>query len=1611
MTGPRMGRGVALVAAVAVAGSVAFAVVRTSRPEWSLAVPSLLIAAYSAMRLALWALTAGSPPRSESPVDDRGRAAAVLAEARTEIAVIAEDEPSVHVRTAVLAAIAAASQPRVMLVGADRRLSELARSLGVRHVPADEGWDAGVAAALADARGELLLVSTASSAVVPGAIGRVVDHFDSGCVWVQTTISAPADRDVLDQFDHAVVQPGLDRHDSVVWTGPGSIVAVDALRTVHAGADAATVTRRLHARGWHGRFSPQTLVVPLRDRMPAPVRTSALPTLWTRRVRFRQRLAAVRSAIDDLSPLMAVVAVTTVAAAAAAGRAPVPLDERVLPVVGAWLLASVARLLMSRGIVRPGALALSDLDAVARPRRRRGGPRRRHPGGLRALAVVLDVALVTAAVRMVLDRAAGDSTRLTDVVVLSAGLAALVAVLGATRVLVRNRAMRVGRRVPVQVTARVGDHQGRVVDLSADGFRLELAAPATLLAVLVVRFQVDRRRPVDVRAQVVRVERSSRGWLIGARLLGGESSGAHDDYLGLWLANAAAAANVEPAVSRVPHLGRLPVRSVGAPAVRWATAFVALLIGTAALPVHVTRASDTTAAVTAEGAATVDTTAAPATSTSVPAAPATVTATAPSMAEPADDGGEIDAAGATDVTDPIDGADLPDGSDDLPDGSDGSSVTSTSLLAGGVGGVKPTLQITTTAASADPSSTTEGQLRFGVLFNWQIEVRNISAVGDEGERVAYGVDVIDTLPANWNYSATVSTVPPRCDAAPVITPVDGAETIAWTDMCDLEPGQSVTITFAAMPQLSASQDPGLLDADGDRVAHTNRVELSAEDDEGTSLGTATASATTFPRLVDLHVRLTDSSADGDGATGGAGFVLGTIGRYRIDVRNTGPDAATGPIVVTLALPAGLAMWTAAGDGWTCTPGVSVVCTTPGPVPVGGAVAPVHVEVAIGPEALNAADSDEDAETGTVTATVSVTGADLDTDSSDDADDEPTPVRRIADLDLTGVPSPITFEPGVRVETVLTVTNLGPSPADGLIEIDDQIAAGLRIVSAIGSGWSCGASRVGRAYTAEPDTNGTLSCRRTVDELAPGSVLPPLTVRLQPDPFLGVTGVAEPTVPGTVRSPADDNAANDVVDRSLAPPASALLTISAFDDLTDHLVGDSVTTEVAVTNQGPAAEVGPVTVHSEAADGFVPTEVEGAGWACTVEGAAWTCTFDGVDAGGVAVVPGTHLPPLSVTGTLTGGSASVATDESTFDQRVVVNGVTDSVPREATIGRTVRPQSELAVDAVSSTDPWVSGEEAEMRLTVRSIGPSPELGPVAITHLLPPGVELIGAAGDGWSCEVQTGRTSGPSGTLACQHDRSGLDDDEPLLAVGETLAPVEFTVLVANDAMDVATIAGDGRGSLAWGSAVRGTTDTTVRRSTGTIALRRAVTVDATLAVVDGDLRVGDVGVVRATVTNDGRSDTVDPTLLRVALPEGIGFRNANGDGWSCAGDGPVVSCTHDAPIAAAGSASVELTVDVAAEARSAGNTVRFSASLGPNGTPVTTDVLVLTGSDDIVDPTTPVASAPAPGAVAGDGPSVARWSLNEAGMPASILGFVITALSLAMALVLVTGRRRLPVC
>ncbi len=200
----------------------------------------------------------------------------------------------------------------------------------------------------------------------------------------------------------------------------------------------------------------------------------------------------------------------------------------------------------------------------------------------------------------------------------------------------------------------------------------------------------------------------------------------------------------------------------------------------------------------------------------------------------------------------------------------------------------------------------------GSPFAWTLEVANT------GKGTAYGIDVTDTLPTNWSFdtgSVAISAAPgaacrtePRQLTPPVsTTAVDGGaqQRIIWTDLCDLAPGSTVTVRFTATPLPAATEVPGLLDEDGDKVLQVNDARVDGGDAGGTALAGDRDDAAATLRSADLRILKTDASADDDGSPDSAGFTVGQPGYYYLDLSNAGPDPATGPIVVTDSVPAGL----------------------------------------------------------------------------------------------------------------------------------------------------------------------------------------------------------------------------------------------------------------------------------------------------------------------------------------------------------------------------------------------------------------------------------------------------------------------------------------------------------------------------------------------------------------------------------------------------------------------------------------------------------------------------------------------------------------------------------
>ncbi len=667
---------------------------------------------------------------------------------------------------------------------------------------------------------------------------------------------------------------------------------------------------------------------------------------------------------------------------------------------------------------------------------------------------------------------------------------------------------------------------------------------------------------------------------------------------------------------------------------------------------------------------------------------------------------------------------------------------------------------------------------------------------------------------------------------------------------------------------------------------------------------------------------TDSGPDDGAADSGPAAVVGGLGRYRIDIANQGPDGTTGEVTTSLGVPAGMVAISAAGEGWTCTIGAAVDCASPVPIAAGQVAPPIVVGLAIGAGALVDDGADGDPDVAIVSTTVTVGGDDVDRDASNDIDSESTMVRRDVDMALTGVLSIATpMSPGARVDWVLTPTVIGPGAVSGELVLEDTMPIGLRFVTARGRGWACRDSRVGTGFGADPDVNGTLSCRRQLRDVAAGTELDALVVNVQIDPsFAG-----DPPAPGRVVMAGDRNPSNDSAAVSGAPAPEAQLTVMAVAGGQRVQVGSDLAFEVVVTNQGPAADAGEVEVRAEVPEGLAMQTVAGEGWACEIEPASdvsrgnWTCTWDGSV---TPVVPGMLLPPIEVLATVTPAAvANLAPSvDEPFIHDVIVHGSASGLEEiSSSLSWTAEPTT---TNTVSITDAgvgeWRAGQAQTVRVVAGNDGPNGEYGPVTVQIPVTAAMEVIGADGDGWDCGVTTRGNDAAADrdvirTIECTHGRRGIVYGEPLVSAGDTLAPLDLTLVPAVS------------GKVTQQVHVLGVTDSMSHSSTATVEVGRRsdVALDAT---GPSQARIGDEAELSWTVGNTGPSESVAPLTITGALPAGVVFVRAVGPGWSCNSDEATVVCDRAEALASGASATVVLTVAIGSATTT--DEMRFAATL-----------------------------------------------------------------------------------
>jgi len=690
--------------------------------------------------------------------------------------------------------------------------------------------------------------------------------------------------------------------------------------------------------------------------------------------------------------------------------------------------------------------------------------------------------------------------------------------------------------------------------------------------------------------------------------------------------------------------------------------------------------------------------------------------------------------------------------------------------------------------------TDNGDGTFTVPLTFTVENLSPASAGAAG--ALSNVQVVDDLAATFPAPATFTVGPVSATGTLAANPAfDGSSDTNLLDAASstLAAGATATITVdvtfnphgLAGPfnnQAVASAD----DAAGDPVTDTSNNGTDPDpndngnpDDPGENETTPIAGVS-----ADLDLAKTVDVASPP---------VGSNVTYTLTVTNAGPNSTAG-VTVTDVLPSGLAYVSSGGVGsYDDATGVWTVGTL-----ASGASAQL-----------------------TITATVLASGSYAnvaEVASSDVPDPDSTPGNGASDEDdyatVTIAPIPVanvsivktgpaTVASGGTISYQLTISNAGPSAADGAA-YSDTVPAAITGVTA-----SCG-SPAGGAACAVPNVAGNVVSGTVPVLPAGGSVV--ITIDgTAPTGEQSLSNTASVTPPGgtTDPDPSDDSS---TVDTDVA--ASADIEVTKSVDESNPNVGEDVTFTITVTNHGPDDATGVVVTDSLPAGLVYVSSNPSQGTYDDATG-AWTI---GAIANGASVtleIVATVDQPGSITNTATRTAADQADpDNSNNSGSASVNG---------------QPSADLQVLKMADDMTPNVGDTVTYTITLTNAGPNDATG-VTIDDPLPTEVTFVSATPSQGTYDNATGVWtvgSVPAGTSVTLDIEVTIDVAGPITNTASVASSDQFDPNTANNSGGV-TVAGQ------------------------SADLQVVKTVD------DKNPQLGDTIAFTITVTNNGPSDATN---------------------------------------------------------------------------------------------------------------------------------------------------------
>jgi uncharacterized repeat protein (TIGR01451 family) len=479
----------------------------------------------------------------------------------------------------------------------------------------------------------------------------------------------------------------------------------------------------------------------------------------------------------------------------------------------------------------------------------------------------------------------------------------------------------------------------------------------------------------------------------------------------------------------------------------------------------------------------------------------------------------------------------------------------------------------------------------------------------------------------------------------------------------------------------------------------------------------------------------------------------------------------------------------------------------------------------------------------------------------------------------------------------TVTNAGPSQANGTTVTVVLPASVTLAEGSVGTGWTCtGASTVLCVFA------GLIPVGANPAVTFPVAIASDLTT-----PISATATLTSVTPDPTVQPP--------VAPAPIAVTTSADLALTATTS-GPIKTGQNNTVTLAATNSGPSFADGPITITATLATGVSYVSAIGAGWTCGVVGQTVTCT----NPAAIGTTP--SMVDLTVT---------VAVDAAgpLLPVSAVSSATTDPTPANNSLPPASLPIASYADLGVTVTHvgPLTPGTDLAYMVTVTNSGPGTASGPITVTETLPVGMSLVsvGSGSTAFTCTaVGQVVTCTSIGTLPIGVASFPINvHAAPSMLIGT----VSTTATIASPSIDTVT---------ANNSVADSTLVTPVE--------------DLSLAIARDNTPVAGANVsYKLSASNSGPSDAANFTIT-APIPAGTTYvsatlatnslRTLSADAdsylstfaaspWTCGQVGSNVVCTYGL-LPAGATASVRVVLAIAS---SATGTLSFGATItGPTG-------------------------------------------------------------------------------